>query len=264
MQPSDGSLPSRPPRRARPTHPPTHPPANASTAGDTMAMKVVRQLPPRLSSRMRVSLESLARGGGREGAGWVGAGGTGKGGHGAGARSWAGGGGAEALPAESSHGACRHSRAPVGHVRAAVAALGVRQRRDHVAQRLRRHGCQARVGGSSGGRRAPGRTSRRWQQLAGSRPTCTRRPPPPPPLPPRTDRLWLIFFDSSSRLPVAPVTCTRSLPARSTRFSLPTCGLGETEHAGCGRGWRFQKGECGKQGNPVRCSLARCQCSGAP
>lgn len=34
-------------------------PANASTAGDTMAMKVVLQLPPRLSSRMRVSLESL-------------------------------------------------------------------------------------------------------------------------------------------------------------------------------------------------------------
>ena len=38
-------------------------PANASTAGDTMAMKVVLQLPPRLSSRMRVSLESLGRAG---------------------------------------------------------------------------------------------------------------------------------------------------------------------------------------------------------
>mmetsp|Transcript_35864 Transcript_35864/g.101528 ORF Transcript_35864/g.101528 Transcript_35864/m.101528 type:complete len:285 (+) Transcript_35864:1544-2398(+) len=36
---------------------------------------------------------------------------------------------------------------------------------------------------------------------------------------------WLIFFDSSSRLPVAPVMCTRSLPARSTRFILPTLTL---------------------------------------
>lgn len=38
-------------------------PAKASTAGDTMAMNVVLQLPPRLSSRMRVSLESLGKGG---------------------------------------------------------------------------------------------------------------------------------------------------------------------------------------------------------
>ncbi len=43
-----------------------HAPANASTAGDTMAMKVVLQLPPRLSSRMRVSLESLGRGSGQQ------------------------------------------------------------------------------------------------------------------------------------------------------------------------------------------------------
>lgn len=36
-------------------------------------------------------------------------------------------------------------------------------------------------------------------------------------------RLALIFLLSSSLLPVAPVICTRSLPARSTRLSLPTC-----------------------------------------
>mmetsp|Transcript_4463 Transcript_4463/g.20026 ORF Transcript_4463/g.20026 Transcript_4463/m.20026 type:complete len:356 (+) Transcript_4463:662-1729(+) len=33
---------------------------------------------------------------------------------------------------------------------------------------------------------------------------------------------WLIFFDSSSLVPVAPDSRTRSLPARSTRLSLPT------------------------------------------
>ena len=39
---------------------------------------------------------------------------------------------------------------------------------------------------------------------------------------PSADRDWLIFFDSSRRRPVAPVSRTRSEPARSTRFSLPT------------------------------------------
>lgn len=33
---------------------------------------------------------------------------------------------------------------------------------------------------------------------------------------------WLIFFDSSNLRPVAPVTRTLSLPAKSTRLSLPT------------------------------------------
>jgi len=45
----------------------------------------------------------------------------------------------------------------------------------------------------------------------------------PTPHPPSAESEALIFLDSSSRLPTAPVTCTRSLPARSTRFSLPTC-----------------------------------------
>ncbi len=40
---------------------------------------------------------------------------------------------------------------------------------------------------------------------------------------PRADSDWLIFLLSSSRRPVAPVSRTRSDPARSTRFSLPTC-----------------------------------------
>ena len=39
---------------------------------------------------------------------------------------------------------------------------------------------------------------------------------------PSADSDWLIFFVSSSRCPVAPVTRTRSLPARSTKFNLPT------------------------------------------
>mmetsp|Transcript_52670 Transcript_52670/g.146234 ORF Transcript_52670/g.146234 Transcript_52670/m.146234 type:complete len:205 (+) Transcript_52670:1499-2113(+) len=39
---------------------------------------------------------------------------------------------------------------------------------------------------------------------------------------PRALSDWLIFFDSSSRWPVAPLRRTRSEPARSTRFSLPT------------------------------------------
>ena len=39
---------------------------------------------------------------------------------------------------------------------------------------------------------------------------------------PSQDSDWLIFFDSSSRSPVAPVILTLSDPARSTRFSLPT------------------------------------------
>mmetsp|Transcript_2658 Transcript_2658/g.5527 ORF Transcript_2658/g.5527 Transcript_2658/m.5527 type:complete len:331 (+) Transcript_2658:904-1896(+) len=39
---------------------------------------------------------------------------------------------------------------------------------------------------------------------------------------PSADRLWLIFLDSSSLWPVAPERRTRSEPARSTRFSLPT------------------------------------------
>ena len=39
---------------------------------------------------------------------------------------------------------------------------------------------------------------------------------------PSAESDWLIFFDSSRRWPVAPERRTRSLPARSTRFSLPT------------------------------------------
>ena len=39
---------------------------------------------------------------------------------------------------------------------------------------------------------------------------------------PRQDKDWLIFLDSSSLLPVAPVTLTLSLPAKSTKLSLPT------------------------------------------
>ena len=39
---------------------------------------------------------------------------------------------------------------------------------------------------------------------------------------PKQDKDWLIFFDSSNHLPVAPVTLTLSLPAKSTKFSLPT------------------------------------------
>jgi len=33
---------------------------------------------------------------------------------------------------------------------------------------------------------------------------------------------WLIFLHSSNLLPVAPVTLTLSLPARSTIFNFPT------------------------------------------
>jgi hypothetical protein len=42
---------------------------------------------------------------------------------------------------------------------------------------------------------------------------------------PSAERDWLIFFDSSNLYPVAPVTRTLSLPARSTKFSLPTLAL---------------------------------------
>lgn len=35
----------------------------------------------------------------------------------------------------------------------------------------------------------------------------------------------MIFFDSSKRIPVAPVTLTLSLPAKSTRFNFPTFAL---------------------------------------
>ena len=39
---------------------------------------------------------------------------------------------------------------------------------------------------------------------------------------PKHDKDWLIFFDSSNLLPVAPVTQTDSDPAKSTRLSFPT------------------------------------------
>mmetsp|Transcript_42921 Transcript_42921/g.86774 ORF Transcript_42921/g.86774 Transcript_42921/m.86774 type:complete len:269 (-) Transcript_42921:160-966(-) len=45
---------------------------------------------------------------------------------------------------------------------------------------------------------------------------------------PSAERDWLIFLDSSRRCPVAPDSRTRSLPAKSTKFSLPTLKLCRT------------------------------------